>query len=80
MVNYCDFWMSVVTRVSCVIKQLLERPSTPKLFSGFRPNLAGMILIWPSLIIVLMVLVCYISRSPRLKIDFQEENFKNLLV
>ena len=44
------------------------------------PNLAGMILIWPSLKIVQMVMVHCISRSHRLKIDFQDETFKNLLL
>ena len=39
-------------------------------FSGFfLPNLAGIILIWPSLIIVQMVMVHCIFRSHRLKID-----------
>ena len=41
---------------------------------------AEMILIWPSLILVQTVSVRCISRSHRLKIDFQDENFKNLLV
>ena len=34
---------------------------------------------WPSLIIIQMVPVRCISRSHRLKIDFQEENFKKNL-
>ena len=74
MVSYCDRWMSAVCR-----QQLLQRAS-PKLLSVFWPNLAEMILIWPSIIIVQMVLVCCISRSHRLKIDFRDKNFKNLLV
>ena len=40
-----------------------------------KDNLTGMILIWPSLIIVQMVLVLCIFRSHRLKIDFQNETF-----
>ena len=73
--------MSVVHRLPYVIRcqQLLQRTS-PKLLAGFWPNLKGMILIWPSLIILQMVLVCCISRSHRLKIDFWDKNFKNLLV
>ena len=58
-------------------QQLLQRTSPPKLPPGFLPNLAGMILVWPSLIIVQMVSVHCISRSHRLKIDFQDENFKS---
>ena len=56
------------------------RPSSTialKDFSGFLPILAGIILIWPSLIIVQMVMVHCIYRSHRLKID---EKFKTLLV
>ena len=54
-------------------QQLLKRTS-PKLLAGFEPYLAGMILIWPSLITVQMVPVRGISH--RLKIDSQDENFK----
>ena len=59
----------VVCRVLWVVcrQQLLQRTSPPKLFAGFSSNLAGMILTWPSLIIVQMVLVHWISRSLRLK-------------
>ena len=39
-------------------------------------KLAEMILLWPSLIIVQIVPVHCISRPHRLKIDFQDENFK----
>ena len=58
------------------------RPSSTialKDFSGFffLPNLVGIILIWPFLIIVQMVMVHCIFRSHRLKID---EKFKTLLV
>ena len=74
MVSYCDHWMSgVVVRR----QRLLQRTSTPSLLAGFGPNLAGMFLIWPSLIIVQTVLVRCISRSHRLKIYFHNENFKN---
>ena len=70
MVSYCDCWMSAVSR-----QQLLQRTS-PKLLAGFLPNLAAMIIIWPSIIIVQMVMVRCISRSHRLKIDFRDENSK----
>ena len=43
------------------------------------PNFAGIILTWPSLIIVQMVMVPCISRSHRLKIDFRDESFKIFL-
>ena len=81
MVSYCDRWMPVVRCEACFVrhKQLLQRTSPPKLLAGFLPNLAGMILIWPSLIIVQMVLVCCISRSHRLKIDFRDKTLKIFL-
>ena len=53
--------------------------SPPKLLVGFWPNMAGMILIWSSLMIVQIFEVCCISRSHRLKIDFRDETFKNIL-
>ena len=36
-VSYCDHWMSVVCRVSCVVRrqQLLQTTSPPKLLAGF---------------------------------------------
>ena len=80
MVSYCDCWMSLVRRAACVVRhqQLLQTTSPPKLLAVFWPNLVGMILIWPSLSIVQMVSVHCISRSYRLKIDFQGENFKKI--
>ena len=44
MVSYCDYWMSV----ECYQHFLLK--TSPKLLAEFYPNLAEMILIWPSLI------------------------------
>ena len=76
MVSYCHRLMSCVVRR----QQLLQKTAPPKLLAGFYPNLVGIILIWPSLKIVQMVPVHCISRSHRLKIDFQDENFKNLLL
>ena len=75
-------WSLDVRRVACCVRrqQLLQTTSPPKLLAGFWPNLVGMILIWPSFKIVQMVLVHCISRSHILKIDFQDENFKNLLL
>ena len=54
--------------LDCVVcsRQLLQKTSAPELLAGFLPNLAGMILIWPSFIIIQMV-HC-ISRSHRLKV------------
>ena len=43
MVSYCDYWMSVECH-----QHFLQR--TSKLLAKFYPNLAEMILIWPSLI------------------------------
>ena len=57
-------------------QQLLQRTSPPKLLAEFLPNLAGIILIYPSLIIVQIVPIRCVSRSHRLKIDFQDENYK----
>ena len=36
-VSYCDHWMSVVRRISCVVRrqQLLQTTSPPKLLAGF---------------------------------------------
>ena len=81
MVSYCDRWMSVVRHHSCVVcrQQLLQRTSPPKQLAGFLPNLAGLILMWPSWIIVQVVSVCCIYRSYRLNIGFQNENFKIFL-
>ena len=71
MVSYFDHWMSVVR-----LQKLLLR-TFPKILTGLLPNLTGMILIWPSLLMDQMVPVRCISRSHRLKIDFRDENFKN---
>ena len=70
----------VVCRPSCVVRhqELLQRTSLPKLLVGFLPNLAGMILIWPSLMVVQMVLVGCISRSHRLKSIFEMKTLKIL--
>ena len=66
---------------SCVMRRqhLFQRASPPKLLAVIYPNLAGMILMWPFLIIVQMVPVRCISRSHRLKIDFRDENLKIFL-
>ena len=65
----------------CVVRhqQLLQRTSPLKLLVGILPNLAGMILIWPSLILVQMVPFHCISRPHRLKIDFEIKTLKIFL-
>ena len=80
MVSYCDHWMSLVRRPSSTVRrqQLLQRTS-PNVLAGFLPNLAGMILIWSSLILVQMVMVRCISRSHRLKKDFEMKTLKIFL-
>ena len=69
----------IIGCLSSVVRrqQLLQRTSPSKLMTGFLPNLTEIILIRSSLV---MVMVCCISRSHMLKIFFQDENFKNLLV
>ena len=52
-------------------QQLLRKISPSKQLAVIRPNHAGMILIWPSFIIVQMVLVHCISSSHRLKKIFE---------
>ena len=69
-----------VHSASSVVNSCFKGNLFYKLLPGFLPNMAGMVLIWHSLIIVQMVLVRCIPRSHRLKIDFQDENFKNFLV
>ena len=72
--------LSIVHHLWCIVsKSFKGHIYLPKLLAGSGPNLAGMILIRPSLIIVQMVPVHYISRSQGLKIGFQNEHFKNLL-
>ena len=58
---------AVMCRPSSTIAQ---RTSPIKILGGLLPNLTGMILIWPSLIIVQMVMVHCIAMSHRLNIDF----------
>ena len=73
-----QFSIVIVECPLCIVhhQQLLQRTSPPKLLAGVLPNLAGMVLTWPSLIIVQKVMVRCISKSHRLKIDFRDENFK----
>ena len=58
---------------ACIGKNL-KKSSCLKPLPEFLPNLAEMILIWSSLIFVQMVLVCCISMSRRLKLDFQKSS------
>ena len=46
----CDHWMSILC-----CQELLQRTSSTKLLAGFSPNLAEIILIWPSLIIIMVM-------------------------
>ena len=71
MVSYCDHWMSVVRCQSCVADNCLKGQLSPNLLAGFRQNLEGMILLWPSLIIDQMPLVHCIFRPLRLKQIFE---------
>ena len=68
LVSYCERWMAVVRRAMCYVcrQQLLQRTYPPKLLAVFLLNLAGLILIWPFLIIVQMILIRCIFRSHRL--------------
>ena len=59
-------------------RQELLQMTSPKLLVGLYPNVTEMILIWrlsiiirPISIVVQMFLVCYISRSQRLKYIFE---------
>ena len=59
MMSYCDRWMSVVRH-----QQLLQRTSPPKLLAGFSQNLAGIIFIWPSVIVFQMVpVLAYLAHT-----------------
>ena len=65
----------IIGCLSCVVmrhQQLLQRSSPLKLLAEFFTILAGMILIWPSLVIIHMVPVSYISHG--LEIDFRDDN------
>ena len=69
LMSYCDRWKSVV-----VCGQHLHERTFPKLLAGFWPNLAGMIYI------ALFDNCSNDFGQHRLKIDFQDEKFKNVLV
>ena len=73
MVSYCDRWMCVVRR-----QQLLQRTSFSSLRTGWILTKLGRNDPYMALFkkIVQMVPVHCISRSHRLKIDFQDENLK----
>ena len=70
MVSYCNHWMSVINnrfKGHLLLSYLLVL------------NLTEMIRIWPSLIIVQIVLVCWISRSQRIKKTFEMKTLKIVL-
>ena len=80
MMSYCNRWMSVVHHgLLCVINNC-SKWHLLNYFTEFWPNFVGMILIWPCLKMVQIVQVHCISRSHRLKMNLQDENFKNLLL
>ena len=70
MVSYCDFWSVVVVRR----QQLLQRTFPHQLLAGFGPNLAGMILIWSSIIIVQKVPVRCIFTNLKFNTDSESAN------
>ena len=71
--SYCDRWMSVVNNYfKGHLNEWLDLDQTWQEWSLYGPLYI--------VIIVQMVPVRCISRSYRLKIDFRDENFKNLLV
>ena len=78
MVSICDYWMSVIHRVSSIVNNCFKGHLL-NIWLFFLLNLAGIILIWLSFIIVQMVIVHFISRSPRLKIDFEMKTLKIFL-
>ena len=71
----------VIGRRSSVVRlQQLLQMTFPKLLNELLPNLTGMTLLWLSLLLDQMVPVRCMFRSHRLKMDFRDENFKNLIV
>ena len=76
MVSYCDHWMSVVC---CPPSCFLNNCFTGHLLTtGCILTKLGMN--GPYMALFKIVWVYCISRSHRLKIDFQDENFDNLLL
>ena len=76
MVSYCDRWMSVVRRASSVVRrqQLLQRTS---LTTGWILGILGRNDPYMALLKDCSKVPAHcISRSHRVKIDFQDENFK----
>ena len=69
-------WSFDVRRSSCVVNNYFKGQR----MVAFCPNVAGLVLRWPSLIIIQVIPVLCISMSHRLKY-FRDENMKkNLLV
>ena len=77
MMSYCDYLISVVYRAS---ETMASKDISSKTNGLILTKLGSYDALWPSINIVQMVLVHFISRSHRLKIDFQDENFKNILL
>ena len=69
-------WSLDVRCASSVINNCFKGHLLLNYWLDFWPNLVRMVLIWPSLKFVQMVPIHCISRSHRLKIDFQDEKLK----
>ena len=77
MVSYCDRWMSVVRRPwSTITSNDFSSETTCSILTKLGRNDPYIILFK----IVQIVLVHCTSRSHRLKKDFQDENFKKILL
>ena len=70
--------LHVVCRQQFTARRLQR--TTPKRLIRILPNLAGMILIWPSVVFQMVPVGCIISRSNGLKIDFSNENAKKYVL
>ena len=65
--------------VWCPLSTIASKDNSDANAGWILTKLAIMILIWPNLIIIQKVSVHCITRSNELKIDFLNENFKNVL-
>ena len=72
MVSYCVLWMSVVHCPLCVVcrQQLLQRTSPPKLLADCITKLGRNDPLWPSLIVIQMIMERCLSGSHWLRMDF----------
>ena len=77
--SYCDHWISVLRHVLCVNNNCFKGHLL-NYWLELDQTLQDRSLLLTSLILLQMVLVHCLSRSDRLKVDFQCENFENLIV